>query len=112
MVKRIKKLGRLRYRVTLQKPVQVRNSESGEIEESWTDIDTVWASFEALSAGEFIRSSAESSELVGKMEILKRSDIDTGCRVLWDGSIYDISGILPNLEQGRLLLMVNTGVRG
>ncbi|WP_299582084.1 phage head closure protein [uncultured Microbulbifer sp.] len=111
MAKRVNKLGRLRYRVTLQKPTRVRNSESGDFEDSWADIDTVWASFDALSASEFIQASAETSELVGQMEIFKRSDIDTQCRVLWDGSTYEISGILPIPERGRLRLMVNSGVR-
>ncbi|WP_444933620.1 phage head closure protein [Microbulbifer sp. JTAC008] len=111
MAKRVNKLGRLRYRVTLQKLTKTRNNESGDFEDTWVDIDTVWASFDALSAKEYIQSSAETSELVGQMEIHKRSDVDTECRVLWDGNAYEISGILPIPERGRLRLMVNQGVR-
>ncbi len=106
MKKPIKKLGRLRYRVTLQRPERIRDSETGDWSNHWITIDTVWASFDALSAREFIQASAEQTELVGQMEVLQRPDLNTQCRVLWDGSIYGISGILPQQQHGRLRLMV------
>lgn len=112
--------GRLRHRVTLEKFDYVRDSngdvvqdpESGETLRVWVVLGLTWAAIEPLSAREFIASQAVQSKVTGKIILWYRADVDTTCRALHNGKIYQIEGVLPDKDSGieYLTFMVSQGV--
>lgn len=46
--------GKLRHRITLQKPVKVQDPETGSVENIWQDLAQLWAEVSPLSAREFV----------------------------------------------------------
>lgn len=92
--------GRLRHRVTLQAPTPSRDTNTGESIDSWATVDEAWASFEPLSAREFIQSAALQAEVVARITIRARSDILPTWRIIYRGNAYKIEGVLPDKESG------------
>lgn len=104
--------GNLRHRVTIQAPGQTQDPDSGAMVKTWTDVATVWASAEPLSARDFIAASAAQSEITARIVIRYRSGINSTMRVRHGGRVYDIKGVLPDAGSGReyLTLPVSEGV--
>ena len=50
----IMQAGKLRHRITLQKPVKVQDPETGSVENIWQDLAQLWAEVSPLSAREFV----------------------------------------------------------
>ena len=61
-------IGNLRHRITLQKPVIVKDS-IGQENEEWQDVATVWASVEPLSGKEYFNAKQTNSEVSTKIII-------------------------------------------
>jgi SPP1 family predicted phage head-tail adaptor len=104
--------GKLRHKVTIQRPGLVQDPESGEMLHGWADVATVWASVEPLSARDFIAAQAGQSEVVARIVIRYRPDIDATMRALYRDKVYNIQGVLPDAKSGLeyLTLPVSEGV--
>jgi SPP1 family predicted phage head-tail adaptor len=104
--------GRLSHRVTLQQPVQTRDETTGEVLETYADVADVWAAIEPLSAREFIQSAALQAQVVARITIRYRSDVQSTWRVVDGAKIYKIEGVLEDKESGLeyLTLPVSRGV--
>lgn len=104
--------GKLRHRITIQRPIRTQNPVSGTITQAWEDVATVWASIEALSAREFIAAQAVQSKVAARVVIRYREGIDASMRILHKGKIYNIEGVLPDPKSGReyLTLPCSEGV--
>lgn len=104
--------GRLRHRVTLQQPVQTRDDTTGEVIETYADVDEVWAAIEPLSAREFIQSAALQAQVIARITIRYRGDIQSTWRVADGAKVYKIEGVLEDKESGLeyLTLPVSRGV--
>ncbi len=107
------KAGSLRHRVTLQRLTITQDSSSGDTTESWTDVATVWAAIEPLSARDFIAAQAEQSKVTARIVIRARDDVTAAMRVKHGQTLYDIEGVLPDKDSGReyITLAVAQGVR-
>lgn len=105
--------GKLRHRITLQRPGLSQDPQTGEMVPGWQDVATVWASIEPLSAREFIAAQAGQSEVSARVVIRHRDDVDATMRALYRGKLYNIHGVLADPKSGLeyLTLPVSEGAR-
>lgn len=107
------KAGKLKHRITIQKKTSSKTS-TGSIKIKWEDVCKVWASFEPSSVKEFLASQSIKSEVIAKIIIRynKNLSIDSTMRVLYRDKVYNIVGVLPDLNCGLdyLTLSVSEGV--
>jgi SPP1 family predicted phage head-tail adaptor len=111
--------GRLRHLVTIQRHDYVRDSagdvvqdpDTGETLQEWVELAQVYAAIEPSSAREFIASQAVQSEITGKI-IIRHRDVVATDRILHNGKVYQVYGVLPDKDSGLeyLTLPVGTGV--
>lgn len=104
--------GKLRHRVALQQKMQTQDPATGELLDDWVTFATVWASVEPLSAREFIAAQAGQSEITARVVLRYRDGITAEMRLVHQGQIYNIHGVLPDPVSGRhyLTLPVSMGV--
>lgn len=105
--------GKLRHKIVIQRPDVAQNPTTGEMEQSWVELASVWASVEPASVREFIGSSAEQSEVKGKVIIRRRPDVDATMRIQYRGLTYQILGVLTDPVSGLEYITLPTaeGVR-
>lgn len=105
------KAGRLDQRVTLQRATTSTNGLGEEIP-SWSDLDTVWASWRRASARETL-AAAELSAVVSDVFEVRRSstisDLGPKDRIVWDGRTYDIAEVTPLARYGLRIGAVARG---
>lgn len=103
--------GKLRHRVTIQRPLTVPDSDGG-MTTQWEDVATVWASIEPLSAREYMRASTLQSKVTARIIIRYRPGIEASMRVLHGADVYDIHGVLrDNISMNEwMTLPVSSGV--
>lgn len=83
--------GELRHRVVIQKITNGGfNNHGFEIDAGWIDFKTLWAKVTPVSAKDLISSQAEQSEVVARLKIRYRTDIDTTMRIVWKNRIFAI----------------------
>ncbi|RYE50993.1 MAG: head-tail adaptor protein [Rhizobiaceae bacterium] len=92
--------GKLRHHVTIQRAEFSQDPVTGEITPSWVEVAKVWAAIEPLSAREFIAAAASQSEVAARIVIRYRPGITSTMRVLYRGKIYNIQGVLADMESG------------
>lgn len=103
---------KLRHRITIQQYQEERDS-TGAVIKSWVDLFTnVPASVEYLSAREFISAQANHSHVTARMVIRWRSGLNATMRILFRDKVYNIAGILPDLNSGMeyITLPVSEGL--
>lgn len=105
--------GKLRHKMTLQEPVDVQDTTTGEMVRTWQEVAKVWASLEPLSANAFVAAGAEQSEVTARVTIRYRDDVTSKMRLVYRGMYYDIKGVLADPKSGLeyLTLPVGEGVR-
>lgn len=104
--------GKLRHRVTIERPDTVQDPTTGEMVTGWATVATVWAEKRPSSAREFKQSQAGQSEIGGEFRIRYRSDVDATMRIVHKGKLYNIEGVLEDNESGQewLTLPYSEGV--
>lgn len=96
--------GELCHRITIQHYVAGGRDEDGyPIEGSWQEYKQLWAKVTPLSAKDLISAQADQSEVVARMKIRYREDINTTMQVIWKGRIFSIqSQALDDNETGNI----------
>lgn len=104
--------GRLRHRVTLQGPVQSFDSNTGSTSVVWDTLGTYWAAIEPVSVRDFVQSAAHQSKVTARITLRYGAPVTPDCRLVHNGTIYYIEGILPDADSGReyLTLAAYAGV--
>lgn len=104
--------GKLRHRITIEKPGYTQDPTTGEMVAGWEEVATVWAGKRPSSAREFKQSQAGQSEISGEFQIRYRDDVDATMRITHKGKIYNIEGVLEDDESGQewLTLPYSEGV--
>lgn len=105
--------GRLRHRVRIEELTYLRDSNgeviqdpnTGETQQEWTEVATVWAAVEPLSAREFIQSQAIQSQVTTRIVIRYRDGMHAAMRLVHVRTgkanvIYNIHGIIPDADSG------------
>jgi SPP1 family predicted phage head-tail adaptor len=94
-------VGKLRHRVTLLVNQPVQDEDYGELVPDWSELCTVWGSFEPLSTKEFFAAASIHGEVVARVVIRYRGDVDETMRLTFRGKTYEIIGPpLPDKESG------------
>lgn len=91
--------GRLNKRVLIQTKTSTENSFGEEVV-TWVDVDTVWAGIEPLSSKEFVESDQQNFELITRIVIRYRSNMDPFIRFIWESRTLYPSG-QPIDKNGR-----------
>lgn len=104
--------GKLRHRITIERPGQTQDPVTGEMIPGWQKVATVWADKRPSSAREFKQSQAGQSEVTGEFVIRYREGIEPTMRIRHRGKVYNIEGVLPDDRSGRehLTLPYSEGV--
>ncbi|MEX9222311.1 phage head closure protein [Providencia rettgeri] len=102
--------GRLRHKVTFQRNELVK-LPSGARENQWVDIATTRAEVKPISGRELLASGAEMSEITVRVWMRYRSDINSTCRMVFNGLNYDIQSVIPDVKKTRLELLCKQGVK-
>lgn len=93
--------GILRHRLMILQPDQEQDSDTGELDTIWTELCTVWGSFEPYSTKDFIAAAAVQNQTSIRSIIRYRSDITAGMRVYFRSKYYEIVGPpLPDKDSG------------
>ena len=94
--------GDLRHRVKIQYSVESQNAVTGSISVTWTDLATVWAKIEPLSARDFVAAQAEQSKVVARITVRYRDDVTAKMRIYHaaKNAYYNIEGVLADKESG------------
>lgn len=104
--------GKLRHRIKIQAPGMSQDPVTGEMVQGWTDLASVWASVEPLSARDFIAAQSNQSEISARIVIRYRPGILPTMRIIHRGKVYGIQGVLADKDSGLeyLTLPVTEGV--
>ncbi len=86
-------IGRMRDRVTIKAPAEVR-SPSGETTLNWdTTIATVWASVDGLSTRDILQAQQANVIASHRIRIRHRGDILHTHRIVWRGRTMEIASV-------------------
>lgn len=85
------KASKLRQRATIQSYSSTR-SPTGAIKKEWSNLYSVYCSFEPLSVKDVIAAQSNSSKLTARLVIRYREGIDSGMRILYKKKVYQIEG--------------------
>jgi SPP1 family predicted phage head-tail adaptor len=106
--------GKLRHRVTFERPGLIQDPGSGDMVPGW---ELVWekvpASVEPLSARDLIAAQAAQSQASGRIRIRYRPGVLPTMRILHRGTVYEIQGQpMPDAVSGLeyLTILVAGGV--
>jgi SPP1 family predicted phage head-tail adaptor len=87
--------GRLRYRLTFEKPVRVLDETGEVIVDQWVEAFTVRGALEPLTGREYLSASEFRASITTRARIRWRSDLDPAMRIVCQGVTYEIDAILP-----------------
>lgn len=85
--------GRMRERVTIQKPADVQN-QFGEATLQWNTLGTVWAQVTNLTARDYFAAQQAGTLTTHRVLIRFFKDLDHQCRFIWRGRVLEITSIL------------------
>ncbi|SDY69414.1 phage head closure protein [Thermoactinomyces sp. DSM 45892] len=93
-------MSKLRFRITLQKQTSVRD-EQGNVVTSWSDMGTVWSSYEPNPNRwrEFFSGDATISESYARFTARYRTDITPANRLVFENKIYDIVNVVDDSKK-------------
>ena len=77
--------GELKHRITIQKPIQTQDQNTGKLITSWSNLTTIWAEVTDLSTRDVIAAKAANSTIQARAKVRYSSttkQIDSTMRVL------------------------------
>lgn len=83
----------MRERVTVQAATPTANA-LGETTLTWTDVTTVWASVNGVSAAEALQYGQQSTTATHRVRMRYLSTLTSQNRLVWRGRILDIISLL------------------
>jgi SPP1 family predicted phage head-tail adaptor len=88
--------GQFNSRVLLQRPVTTRNPTNGAVITSWVDVASTWADIRFQTGAEALRAAEPISASKASIRMRFREDIDAGCRVVHNTTIFNILAVNPH----------------
>jgi SPP1 family predicted phage head-tail adaptor len=93
--------GKLRHRITIQKPVTQQNPETGQSTTNWVNVvQDIAAAIEPLSVREFVAAQAMQSQVTARIVIRYRPGLTAQMRILHGSRIYNPAGWLADPDSG------------
>lgn len=107
------KAGKLRHRVDIDKKSVTRNALGEEIVTWKIFAERVPAEISPLSAREFITAQRLVGSATARIVIRWRQGVNETMRIRHNDDIYDIQGVLPDVNSGReyITLPVSRGLK-
>lgn len=104
--------GKLRHRVTIQRPQEVQDPNTGAVNLVWVKYADRWAEYVPSSVREFIAAAAVQSEVKGRFVVRHDPAITADMRVVYRGKQHAILGVMEDPDSGLeyLTLAVSDGV--
>jgi SPP1 family predicted phage head-tail adaptor len=96
-------IGKMRERVTIQSPSEVRG-RSGQTTLEWSDTATVWASVEGLSSRDILQAQQANVIATHRIRIRHRPDVTHTHRLVWRNRTMEIASVTDRM--GREVLEV------
>jgi SPP1 family predicted phage head-tail adaptor len=98
-------IGRMRERVTIKSPTEVR-SLSGETTLNWdTSLATVWASVEGLSSRDILQAQQANVIATHRIRIRHRDDVTHTHRIIWRNRTMEIASVTERNHREVLELL-------
>ena len=104
--------GRLDRRITFEANTPTRSASGAEVD-AWSPLATdatVWAGKRDLSGSEFFAARQVNAKITTEWRIRYRSDLATGMRIDYEGSLYDIHHIKELGRREGLLILASARV--
>jgi len=98
-------IGRLRQRVTLQRPVLNADS-SGGASSSWVDVQSLFADITPLSGGEKAQAERLVNAVSHRVVVRAGLAVAAGQRLVWRGQVLRIQAVLNIAARDRLLALL------
>lgn len=96
-------IGRLRERITIKTPTEVR-SRSGETTLNWdTTLATVWASVDGLSSRDIMQAQQANVVATHRIRIRSRDDVLHTHRIVWGSKTMEIASVTDRSELTEIL---------
>jgi SPP1 family predicted phage head-tail adaptor len=96
-------IGKMRERVTIQSPSEVRG-RSGQTTLEWSDTAIVWASVEGLSSRDILQAQQANVIATHRIRIRHRADVTHTHRLVWRNRTMEIASVTDRM--GREVLEV------
>jgi SPP1 family predicted phage head-tail adaptor len=96
-------IGKMRERVTIQSPSEVRG-RAGQTTLEWSDTATVWASVEGLSSRDILQAQQANVIATHRIRIRHRDDVTHTHRLVWRNRTMEIASVTDRM--GREVLEV------
>ena len=98
-------IGRMRERVTIKSPTEVR-SRSGETTLNWdATLATVWASVEGLSSRDILQAQQANVVATHRIRIRHRDDVTHTHRIIWRNRTMEIASVTDRSGRETLELL-------
>ncbi|SHJ06014.1 phage head-tail adaptor, putative, SPP1 family [Anaerovibrio lipolyticus DSM 3074] len=98
------KIGKMRYRVTIQYPSDGVDDYGNSID-TWQDLTTVWADIQPVSGREYLTANQATSETQYKIYIRYIPNINAKMRIVHNEQIYEILAVLGDKRSNMLTIM-------
>ena len=99
------KIGKMRYRITIQYPSDGVDDYGNAID-SWQDLTTVWADVVPVSGREYLTANQATSETTFKIYIRYIENINAKMRIVHNDNVFEILAVLGDKRSGMLTMMV------
>lgn len=94
--------GSLKNKITFQEQTQTKNN-FGEVEETWSDVLTTWASIQTISGKEQYLSNQNYATLSHKLRVRYSSLINSKQKILFGTRVFKILAVLNIFEKNKEL---------
>ncbi len=101
------RLGPLRHRINIQAR-SATVDEFGQESETWTTLNTVWASVEPLSGRELLAAQQVQGETTHRVRMRFQAGITTSHRILFNLRPFNIQSVINKNEAGAFLELLCT----
>jgi SPP1 family predicted phage head-tail adaptor len=99
--------GKMKYRITLQKPTVVSDAYGSKQDTTYVDYVTVFANKIDVGGNKMIANFELFTSKLFQFEIRYRTDVDETYRILHEGQYYEILSIKEKEYRKTLVFTVN-----
>lgn len=103
--------GNLRHRVVLQRATLTKDAVGGDVQ-TWSTLDTVWASVRPLSGREAFEGQRVTATGSHYLTIRYRDDVTVGMRAVWHGRTFEITFVENTDGRNQQLVLWGTEMQG
>jgi SPP1 family predicted phage head-tail adaptor len=93
--------------ITLQRRGTTQDT-TGQVVETWTQLEQAWASIDPVSGREYFNASGERAEVTHKVSIWYGPTVAPRDRLVYGSRVFDIRSVINVGERNRDLLLMCT----